>query len=246
VLEESASVVRAADVDDAIEMLGAADDPPALLVLAQRWPGEFSLAAVDRLRRSAPLAPVVGLLGSWCEGEARTGSPWPGVPRVYWHQWPAACRRELARLRNDAPSPWSLPATATDEERLLVGDPSPRAPQSGLAVVMTPGFAMFEWIARALRRRGLATAWLRPGEPVRLAGATAGLFDTAQMDAWQSDRLRRFTQALGPVPVLALVGFPRVEDRDRALAAGAAAVLAKPFLLEDLDDELDRLSRQTR
>jgi hypothetical protein len=30
-----------------------------------------------------------------------------------------------------------------------------------------------------------------------------------------------------------------VEDRDRALAAGAAAVLAKPLLLEDLFWQLD-------
>jgi len=31
-----------------------------------------------------------------------------------------------------------------------------------------------------------------------------------------------------PTPVIALLDFPRIEDYDRALEAGAAAVLSKP------------------
>jgi CheY-like chemotaxis protein len=64
------------------------------IVLAQAFPGQFSHQAVDRLRRLAPLTRVLGLMGSWCEGEMRTGSPWPGAVRTYWHQWPARCEPE--------------------------------------------------------------------------------------------------------------------------------------------------------
>ena len=59
---------------------------PELIVIAQSYPGEFTAAQVDRLRRHAPLARVVALLGSWCEGELRTGRPWPGAIRLYRHQ----------------------------------------------------------------------------------------------------------------------------------------------------------------
>ena len=70
-----------------------------VIVVAQAYPGQFSGEALDRLARLAPLARVVVLLGSWCEGEVRSGRPWPGAIRVYWHQWPARCAQELGRLR---------------------------------------------------------------------------------------------------------------------------------------------------
>ena len=68
---------------------------PDLIVIAQTFPGQFSHQAVERLRRLAPLARVVGLMGSWCDGEMRTGSPWPAVVRTYWRQWTARCHRQL-------------------------------------------------------------------------------------------------------------------------------------------------------
>ena len=69
-----------------------------VIVVAQARPGEFSHAGIERLRQSAPLARVVALLGSWCEGEVRSGKPWPAAVRTYWHQWPARADRELRRL----------------------------------------------------------------------------------------------------------------------------------------------------
>ena len=52
--------------------------PPELIVMAQSRPGVFSAQWIERLRRSAPLAGVVALLGTWCEGETRSGRPAPG------------------------------------------------------------------------------------------------------------------------------------------------------------------------
>jgi CheY-like chemotaxis protein len=48
---------------------------------------------------------------------------------------------------------------------------------------------------------------------------------------------------MGPAPIVALLNFPRVEDRDRALAAGAAAVLSKPVLVEDLLWQLRQIAQ---
>src|SRR5262245_46214259 len=61
-------------------------DPDLILLVASR-PGRFSAAEVEALHRRAPLARLVALLGTWCEGEVRSGHPWPGVNRIYAHQW---------------------------------------------------------------------------------------------------------------------------------------------------------------
>jgi hypothetical protein len=58
-----------------------------LVVLAQSRRDQFLDSEVEELITNFPAAPVVGLLGSWCEGESRSGKPYPGVIQVYWHQW---------------------------------------------------------------------------------------------------------------------------------------------------------------
>ena len=84
-------------------------------------PGGRSAAA------PGPLARIVGLLGSWCEGEVRSGRPWPGAMRIYWHQWPGRWHAELDRLRGACPI-WGLPLTAGDEDRVpaMFDAPLPR------------------------------------------------------------------------------------------------------------------------
>src|SRR5262245_27178576 len=91
------------DFGDAIALLRAeaklneaAGACPELIVVAQSRPGTFALDRVVSLRQRAPLAGVVGLLGSWCEGETRTGRTWPGVERLYWYEFPAWWRRQMA------------------------------------------------------------------------------------------------------------------------------------------------------
>ena len=108
---------------------------PEVIVLAQAYPGQFSHEAVDRLRRAAPLARVLGLLGSWCEGEMRTGRPWPAAIRTYWHQWLPRCSRELECLARGECSAWGLPVTATEEERMLAGVDEPPLQRHGLIAI---------------------------------------------------------------------------------------------------------------
>lgn len=240
--------LRSAGRLDAPDGLAAAEDPlrtgqaaPDAIVLAQSFPGQFTPEAVDRLRRLAPLARVLGLLGSWCEGEMRTGRPWPGAIRVYWHQWPARAAQELARLADGDGSSWALPVTASEEERALVAADVPIEPRSGAVAVRSPEFEMQAWLAEACRRRGYSTAWLRPGEVPEPDRFAAGVFDAVECDGAELAELRRFSEALRPAPVIALLDFPRAEDRDRALTAGAAAVLSKPLAVEDLFWQLDQV-----
>ncbi|HLA85051.1 MAG TPA: hypothetical protein VJL29_09670 [Thermoguttaceae bacterium] len=245
-LERLGRVVDARSVDEAVALLDEGAMAPAVVVVAQSYPGEFSADAIDRIRRAAPLARIVGLLGSWCEGETRSGHPWPGVIRLYWHQWRPQAERELARLIADGGSTWSLPSTATDEERLLARTPEAADANSldvegglGLVALCADRADIHDWLSAALVRRGYSTAWLRPGEPVRLQGVRAAVFDAGLADRHETISLHELAVKLGPrVPIVALADFPRIENHDRLLAAGASAVLSKPLLLDDLFWEL--------
>jgi len=242
VLDESARVVAAADVPSALVVLAEGRIVPELIVVAQAYPGQFSHAVVDRMRRLAPLARVLGLLGSWCEGETRTGQPWPAAVRIYWHQWEAYVRREIARASEGAASTWSLPVTASEEERLLFArEPSGR--REGLIAISTPEFEMQDWLRAACTRRGYSSVWLLPHAGAHVEGATAAIFDGDDCRGDEAESLEHLAAALGPVPIIALMDFPRIDDRSRALAAGAKAVVSKPFLIEDLFWQIDRLVR---
>jgi len=242
-LDALGRVIDAASVDEALGLLDAGEPAPAVIVVAQCYPGEFSAESLDRLRRQVPLARIVGLLGSWCEGETRTGYPWPGAIRLYWHQWIPQARRELEELVAGDRSTWSLASTATDEERLLAGSRKFHGAHGGLVALCVERIEMHDWLAAALGRHGLSTAWMRPGQRIRLAGVRAAVLDGSSLGKHDLGRLDQLRAELGAgVPIIALADFPRVEDRDRARAAGAAAVLSKPLLVEDLFWQLDQLA----
>lgn len=250
-LDGLARVIPAADADAAAALLADEEIAVDVIVVAQAYPGQFSGEALDRLGRQAPLARVVVLLGSWCEGEVRSGRPIPGAIRVYWHQWPARCAQELGRLRRGLCASWCLPPTAVEEERFLALADQPWPRREGLIAVHSPSFDMRDWLCRACRRAGYSTA---EGDNLILAlrksgqspGITAAVFDAIDCRGQELDDLKRWAAAVEPAPVIVLMSFPRVEDRDRVLAAGAAALLSKPLLLDDLFWQLERAEKMTK
>ncbi|MEN6457804.1 MAG: hypothetical protein ABFC63_02650 [Thermoguttaceae bacterium] len=243
-LRRGTPIHEARDLDAAASL--AQRESPDLIVVAQSRPGQFSHAALHRLRRLAPLAPIVGLMGSWCEGETRTGSPWPASARLYWHQWPTRCKRQLARIANGRPSPWTLPATATEEERLLAdieahGSETPRTTATrGLVAIRSLSSETAAWLLTACRSRGLAAVWQRRPPDARTQDATAAIFDAADLSNAEFAELGRFAAAMRPCPLIALLSFPRIDDQRRALSAGATVTLSKPLAIEDLFWEIDR------
>jgi CheY-like chemotaxis protein len=236
-------VTIAKDVSSAVDLISGGEVVPDVVVVAQAFPGQFSADAIDRLRRAAPLARVVGLLGTWCEGETRTGWPWPAAIRVYWHQWQPQCEQELGRIAAGKASTWALPITAGDEERLLAASHQRLLTKNGHIAISTPLFDMQDWLQRICRSRGYSTSWIRPHQSVERGQVTAAIFDADECSGKELDALKRLVDAIDPAPVVALMDFPRVESRDRALAAGARAVLSKPLLVDDLFWQLDRLIR---
>jgi len=237
------------DVEAAAAKLGQGL-APELVVLAQAFPGQFSQAEVDRLRRLAPLARILGLLGSWCEGEPRTGRVWPGVARIYWHQWLPRADEELARMHQGIRTTWGLPDTATDEERLLLDADTATSRHEntrrrGLLAIFTYRFEMSDWLSAACRTRGYSTTWLRPAQPRSGCAARAAIFDGNEASETEVEELRQLQRDFGPVPIIALLDFPRTSACRKMLAAGATAVLSKPLRLEDLYLQLDRVFSET-
>ena len=240
-LDERARVTAVPDVESAVAALAAGQVVPEVIVVVQAFPAQFSHQAIDRLRLLAPLSRVLGLLGSWCEGEMRTGKPWPGAIRVYWHQWLPRCDQELRRMHGGRCSAWGLPLTATEEERLMFAPQRPPAKRQGLIAIHSRPLEMENWLSAACRSRGLSTVWLRPPRPARVEGATAAIFDGSDIRGEELDELKHLAATLGSAPIIALLDFPRIEDYHRALSAGAAAVISKPLHLDDLFWELDRV-----
>lgn len=227
-----------AGLDLALQHLRAQENPQ-LILLVQSRRNEISQHQIEQLHRTAPLARLVGLLGSWCEGEVRSGEPWKGVQRIYWHQWTpqlidATSDREQRRSKT-----WVLPRTTTPAERLLRAQEHRHIPQSGLIGISALSFVDFETLADACQASGRATVWL--AEPDQADTDTAHYADLSAIlcnggTSHRQDvhRITRLAQQFPGLPLVAVVGYPRLDDQQRLLAAGACHVVSKPYLLDEL------------
>src|SRR3954468_6903276 len=128
--------------DDALVWTHSSD-APELVVVAQSRPDSVSHAQYEQFQREAPLAGVLSLLGSWCEGETRTGKPWKGAHRVNWYEFAAWWRRQM-RLRNAGRCPdWArVPefgfSAAADKVLSDCGLPEDVGQRRGVILLYTP------------------------------------------------------------------------------------------------------------
>lgn len=238
------------DFADAVALMRATANldaaMPELLVLAQSRPGTIRAREIERLRRSAPLAGVVSLVGSWCEGETRTGRPATGVRRLYWYEFPSWWRRQL-RLRAAGRRPeWGW----GDDCGFRIAD---CGLMSGRVVVETARWETAAAIEDVLKSAGAQTTWSRPAAAnVDLAGMAAGIWEGGQLNDAELEQLRKFCTRLAAfgAPVVALLDFPRRDRCMAALLAGAGAVVAKPCLnaelVETLGDLVNEVSSEAR
>ena len=231
---ESARVERVADLPAAEILLADTDTAIDLIVLAESRPGQFSAASIDRARRLAPLARVWRILGSWCEGEQRSSRPPAGCASSYWHQWRERAQREFTRARKGRCPAWGLPLTATVDERALAAMEATREKRSGTIAIRARRPEAAAALADACRAEGYETHVVLDGEPIVVRGATALVWDTTVQGARDAGRVEQLRRATDGAPIIALLGFPRPDDVCRALEAGVAAVISKPFLLGDL------------
>ncbi len=229
-LEEGQSLERLADIEAACELLASAEVAPELILLAQPLPGAVRQQEVDRLQQLAPLARIVVVSGTWCEGELRTGNPPAGVLRLYWYElapWWQAAQRRLSVGRCPA---WSAPLDHPQAGRFAVDETIDQLTAPSTVAIKAEDFAVFECLAAGLYASGASAVWARSENPPQ---AAAGIWDGGQLSDRELHRLSRFCQQVDG-PVVALLDFPRVEHFAAARAAGAAAVFAKPYVMEEV------------
>ena len=205
---------------------------PEVIVIAQSRPDVIGRRDVERIRQRVPLAGLVGLMGTWCEGETRTGRPWHGVTRLYWYEFPAWWRRQrLLRAAGRCPD-WARPS-----DSLSVGASESLPRLHGVVELCVPRRETANAMADVLQSAGYATVWHRAGEggPV-VRGVVAGIWDGGQLEDREADDLKAFCRRLQRqrARAIALLDFPRRDRADRALELGAAAVMGKPWLNENL------------
>lgn len=207
---------------------------PELIVVAQSRPGTIRELELNRLRESAPLAGVVSLLGSWCEGEMRTGRPLAETTRLYWYEFPSWWQRQL-RLREAGLRPeWigNLHPLRKPLHSDLCG--------AKVAIAAT----IFETIAAigdAVRKANGQPSWWRENERIDANHAVdAGVWVGGQLSEMEAAQLALFCDELAQstAPVVAILDFPRRDRCELARRAGAATVLGAPWRNHDLVDAL--------
>jgi CheY-like chemotaxis protein len=234
-LDQQASLKRYASPANALRAVDSRTVPPVAIVIAVARPGRVSAGVIGEIHWGEPRAPLIALVGSLCEGEIRSGTPWPGVTRIYWHQWQGRLPRALGigsgESHTKAPS---RTFSAVDEgEQLARAEIQHR---DALVIIRTAKIATYETLADACAAAGYRSVWQPPHLPLFERGADVILTDEPD-DSLPCSTAQR-------LPRIVLLNFPRREDIDRARAAGAAAVVAKPFQLVELWAALEITSRE--
>ena len=249
---QTASTLRVA-----ADLIAAASAPPELVLLAQSHPGGNDQFDIERLRQLAPLTRVIVVAGSWCEGELRTGRPLTGVVRLYWYEFAAWWRAALERFARGETPPWAEPLTEVRAgHSIRLGSSPNKRPIHGRAekrmlAIDTTDFAAFEALSAGLTPLGWECFWRprhRPAPNSRSTttheSPTAALWDGGQLDGEELENLANLCRRMTAqnAPVVALLDFPRAIHVEQAQSAGAAALLAKPYQLALLHNELVRLT----
>lgn len=245
------SAVVAGAIDDSLHDATANYE---LIVLAQSRPGEITAADCNRLRQRFPLAAIVSLAGSWCEGEMRSGTPLATACRLYWHQAGNRLRDDITRRATGRTPTWSLPTTSSEDERVLArcaaparslhnrsGDRRATDGRSDRNTVALFGHEhrSIEFLVDACRAGGFEAIWLGPGRTIEPGRVRAAIWDVTGLGDTAPTEMAEITRIVPTNRVIALLGFPRWHDIQRAAQLGLAAVVSKPFVLDDLYRVLD-------
>lgn len=138
-------------------------------ILLRSYPNEFTAGDVERLRRCSPLAPIVIIDGTLCEGEGRTGDALYGTRRFYPSRWRSSGIESFERFfsPSGATGPFAAPATASDVELRMVqggsstfrsSDDVSDAPLAGeRTLILTEDDRLARFLAVGFASRGATT-----------------------------------------------------------------------------------------
>lgn len=199
-----------------------------MIALCQSRPGQFTQAQVESLHKSAPLAGLIAILGSWCEGELRSGRPWHGVERVYWYD---AIGRLSASIGRAAGYRTQTPAERIERQIKCLST----AARQTLAVVVARERSEYEALADLCRTWGATPHWQRTPLPTRNVEPALVLLASHDLsDLASPETIAVLRQAWPAARLVTLLNFPRRDEIAALRAAGCDVVLGKPLLFSDL------------
>lgn len=225
---EFTDVAECDDCASAVERLTADEISPELILLAQPLSGTYQQQDIEALRHAAPLAQLVVVAGTWCEGELRTGTPLRGVMRIYWYELISWCKANQDQ---------NVPFIST-----LEGPFAPRskyfeieAYEKTMVAIHTPWLANFDAISAGLTPFGIDCHWLRPSgntpPDTSVIIWDGGQLDPREFSAFQSLAAQAKKQQMA---LVALLDFPRKEHFDQLGKLGCQTILGKPYIIDEL------------
>jgi len=231
----------AADCAEAEKLLADSLVNPQLVLLAQSLPGSYRQQEVEALQRAAPLTRIVVVAGTWCEGELRTGAPLKGVMRLYWYELARWWRTATRRVAEGLSPLWSAPFDSSLAGRSIAQIKNLECRLAGTVVVDSPDYMVYETLSELLQPFGTDVCWNH-----RLPACDfphnliAGIWDGSQLDTNEQEQLESFCQQIHKQcgSTIVLLDFPRSEHWQLASRFGVQAVLAKPYLVDELLVEL--------
>lgn len=210
--------------------------PYQIIAICQARPGRFHQDQIESLHRRAPLARLIAILGSWCEGEVRSGQPWHGVERVYWYNAVGRLQGMLGQMNSQ-----SL-RTLTPAER-IERQVLRQVPPGSHAFIIAPRRGDYEALADLCQVLKLAPHWQRTLIPESVPTPELVMLacdDSSQLGS--VELLAGLRLAWPTARLLALLNFPRRDEIASLRSAGFDAVLGKPLLITDLLNCLNGLS----
>ncbi len=234
------------------QLMAPAEQYSAVLV-AQSRRGSVSQTFINHVRNLFPHAPLVVLLGSWCEGETRSGSPLQGVVRMFWHEWNGSYGSLSARLAaHGIQLPNSLnnrrPQDILKSAGAKLESPaeslSPQFAEPCVIGVSALTLCQFETLEEPLRALGATPIWLeqatwRASEPQEVA---AICLDSDGVGELLHGRVELAREIIPTAPLILTLNFPRKDElHDLRAELNVKAVVSKPFDLHSLWQALQKV-----
>ncbi len=236
-LEVSTTFVR---LDKLLSVRELPDSFTAVIV-AQSRRNSISQEAVDHIRGLLPNTPQIALLGSWCEGEQRSGEPLKHVTRVLWHQWQGEFA-QLADMLNLSPScPLEeIPRRIRNQKARMRDKQAERSgtPAAPPLIGVSAGtLTQFEMVADALTALECQSLWIErtAWDGIEPPATQALVLDSDSLSENLTKRLV-FLRSFAPQrPVVLLMNFPRSDEVSTLQTVwNVDAVVSKPFDLRAL------------
>lgn len=202
-----------------------------IILIAMSLRFQFSLDEIQQLRTRAPLTRICAIVGSWCEGETRSGQAWPGVERMYVQQVIPRAITENWRER----IPYS-PSTLSNDERWLeratrnCADPSDHS----CVLICSRHHESGAALALACRHIGYHPFVVRPDAFGPNPDVQAVIYDADRNRELRLRQIRDLARCFPAARLVTLLEFPRHDEITQITAAGGHQVLGKPFDIDDL------------